>query len=270
MNFKKVFLFLVISFSLVMCTYPGVQWVSTIKTNSKNKRQVNDIEAHVFAQGGNVKQVWKGVATENMMYNQGGYFLYKANDNQVYVVNDEEQNYMVMDIDQLLQMTGMFGQLVKIEIIDHNANFETFGKETVAGYPCTHLKITTEYTMKMKIAVFKKTFKMKEVKEIWATKDIPGLNELHDSFKKKDFKTGISGLDEMIKKSIQQQQKHGFPLKMITNTTQMNKKGKVKGQTSTVMEITKIKKASFKKEFFDIPAGYQLKEMPGAGKLKLF
>ena len=59
---------------------------------------------------------------------------------------------MVIPMDGLLQMTGMLGQMVKIEILDHKINTEPLADETLLDYPCNHLKITTDFTMKMKIA----------------------------------------------------------------------------------------------------------------------
>lgn len=269
MNRKRLILTLVILVSFVMTSFAGVEYSMTMKTSSKNKRLTNDIIAHVYAQGGNVKQVWEGVANENMMYSQKGFWLYKAKEETIYVVNEQKETYMAMSLDDLKMMTGMMGGIVKMEIIDHTVKSENLPKETVAGYSCNHVKITTDYTMKMKITVFKKTFKIHEVKEIWSTPGMPGLNEMHKAFAKKDFQTGIEAIDELIKKEMAQQKNLGFPLKMITHQVQMNKKGKVKSETTSTMEVSKIKKGTFPKEFFEIPGGYQQVKSP-AESAKIF
>jgi hypothetical protein len=227
------------------------------------------MDTHTYAQGGNVKQVFEGVVNETMFHTQDGYWLFKANEDNIYIVNDKKYNYMVIPMDGMLQMTGMLGQLFKFEILDHTINTEVLPEETLLGYPCNHLKVTTDYTMKIKIAFIKKTMKFHKVDEIWGTTEIAGLDEVNPGFLKKDFKTGLPDLDEMIQKQMEQQKKIGFPLKVISQTAQMNKKGKVKGQTSTTMTVTKINAKNFPASFFEIPANYDRVEGPWEKK-KLF
>ena len=168
------------------------------------------MDTHTYAQGGNVKQVFEGVVNETMFHFQDGYWLYKADEDDIYIVNDKKYNYMVIPLDGMLQMTGMLGQLVKFEILDHTINTEVLPEETLLGYPCNHLKVTTDYTMKIKIAFIKKTMKFHKVDEIWSTDKIAGLDEISSGFLKKDFKTGIPDLDEMIQKEMEQQKKSVF------------------------------------------------------------
>jgi hypothetical protein len=269
MKIKKIVVILVVIWLFTVFSFAGVEWITSIKTIGKGKKANNEIDAHTYAQGENVKHVFEGVVNEDMFRTQDGYWLYKANEDNIYIVNDKKYNYMVIPMDGLLQMTGMLGQLVKIQILDHTINTEVLPEETLLDYPCTHLKVTTDYTMKIKIAFIKKTMKFHKVDEIWGTTKIPGLNEINPGFLKKDFKTGIPDLDEMIQKEMEQQKKIGFPLKVITRTTQMNKKGKVKGETTSTMTVTKINAKNFPESFFEIPANYDRVEGPWEKK-KLF
>jgi hypothetical protein len=269
MNIKKIVLLLVVIWLFTVFSLAGVEWITSIKSTGKGKKANNEIDAHTYAQGGNVKQVFEGVVNEDMFHTQDGYWLYKADEDDIYIVNDKKYNYMVIPMDGLLQMTGMLGQLVKIQILDHTINTGVLPEETLLGYPCNHLKVTTDYTMKIKIAFIKKTMKFHEEKEIWGTTKIPGLDEINPGFLKKDFKTGIPDLDEMIQKQMEQQKKIGFPLKVITRTTQMNKKGKVKGKTISTMTVTKINSKNFPESIFEIPANYDRVEGPWEKK-KLF
>jgi len=259
---KKIFVFLMIMGFFTFSVFAGVEWFTTIKTTGKGKKANNEIFAHTHAQGGNVKQVFEGVSNENMFYFQDGYWLYKADDNNIYVVNDKKYSYTVISIDGLLQMTGMLGQLVKIKIVDHSIDTEVLPGETLLGYPCNHLKITTTYTMKIKIAFIKKTMRMHEVKEIWGTPKIAGLDEINQAFLRKDFKIGIPDLDELIQEQMEKQKKIGFPLKVITHSVQKNKKGKVKSESTTTMTVTKINAKNFPKSFFEIPGNYDRQEGP--------
>ncbi len=269
MNMKKIFVLSIMIMFFTAFTFAGLEWTTSIKATGKGKKANNEIDTQTYAQGGNVKQVFSGVSNENMFQFQDGYWLYKSDENNIYIVNDKKYNYMVIPMDGLLQMTGMLGQLVKIQILDHNIDTEVLPGETLLGYPCNHLKVTTDYTMKIKIAFIKKTMKFHEEKEIWGTTKISGLNEINPGFLKKDFKTGIPDLDEMILKQMEQQKKIGFPLKVITRTTQMNKKGKVKGKTTSTITVTKISSKNFPKSFFEIPANYDHARGPWEKK-KLF
>jgi hypothetical protein len=251
---------------LALNTFAGVEWVSTITTKGTSKKVNNEIISSVYAQQGNLKHEFKSVSKENMFYFQDGYMLYKADSDLIYVVNDKNKSYMELSMDALLQLTGMFGQLVKIEISDQSIKTDVLPEETIQGYPCHHVKITSEYNMKVKIAFIKKTMAMHEVKEIWATPQIEGLEEINKSFLKKDLKTGIPGLDELIQKEIEQQKNLGFPLKMITTSMEKDKKGKVRSETFTTMEVTKIQTRTFPPSFFEIPADYKRSESPTEGK----
>jgi hypothetical protein len=259
MNKKRIFVLLVIVFTLTAFSFAGIEWQSTIKTVvQKGKVKGNDIVTHVYAQDGNVKQVFEGVTNENMFYAQDSYWLYKADEDNVYIVNDKNKEYMVISIDGLLQMTGMVGQLVKIKIKDQVVNSEKLPNEKIEGYDCTHLKIDSQYTMKMKITIFKKTMKINEVKEIWATTEIPGLKDINKAYMNKDYKTGFEDLDQLIQEQMKQQKKIGFPMKVVTHSTNLGKKGKkVVSETITTMTVGKIKSKKFSKDFFEVPSGYE-------------
>ena len=116
--------------------------------------------------------------------------------------------------------------------------------------------------MKMKIAFIKKTMRMHEVKEIWGTNKKAGFNEMNQAFLRKDFKTGIPDLDELIRKEMEKQKKIGFPLKVITHSLQKTKKGKVKSKSTSTMTVTKINAKNFPKSFFEIPGNYDRIEGP--------
>ncbi|NIM17803.1 MAG: DUF4412 domain-containing protein [Candidatus Aminicenantes bacterium] len=266
MKVKRYVLLVSVIWFLAFNTFAGVEWVSTITTTGTSKKASNEIISSIYAQKGNLKHEFKSVAKENMFYFQDGYMLYKADSDLIYVVNDKDKSYMELSMDALLQLTGMFGQLVKIEISDHSIKTDVLPDETIQGYPCHHVKITSEYNMKVKIAFIKKTMAMHEVKEIWATPKIEGLEEINKSFLKKDLKTGIPGLDELIQKEIEQQKNLGFPLKMITTSMQKDKKGKVKSETTTTMEVSKVQTRTFPQSFFEIPSDYKRLESPTEGK----
>ncbi len=263
---KRILTFLLISGLLTVFAFGGIEWSTSIITTGKDKKANNDITTHTYAQGGDVKQVFEGVAKENPFNFQDGYWLFKGKSEQIYIVNDKKKTYMVMDLDTMLQAAGMAGQMVKITITDQTANTAVLPDETIMGYSCNHFKITTEYTMKIKVFFIKKTMRVHEEKEVWGTNDIPGIKEIGQSFMKKEYKTGFPDLDEMIQKQMEEQKKIGFPLKMITYRYDKDKKDRPQNESTTTMIVSNMAKKDFPKSMFEVPADYtetQMKEEGG-------
>jgi hypothetical protein len=255
---KKILSVTLLVLFMAVSTFAGVEWVSKI-TTSAEKGKDSEMTSHVYAQDGDVKQVFKNVSKDRRnVYIEDGYWLYKGKEDMIYLVNDKEKTVTPLSLDALLQMTAVVGELVKIQISDHQVNTETLNPETIMGYPCSHVRITSDYTMKMKIAFIKKTFQVHEVKEIWASANVKYLNEISQAFLNKDFKTGFEELDKMIEKEMAQMKKMGFPLKTVTHNIQKGKKGKVLSDTTTTMEVLEINSKSFPAAFFEIPKDYQM------------
>ncbi|MCK5058612.1 MAG: DUF4412 domain-containing protein [Candidatus Aminicenantes bacterium] len=267
---KKILTVITLVCVFTLFSFAGIEWSVKTTSEGQKKGESKTFTAHVYAQAGNLKQVFEDVSNADDFHIKNGYWLFKSSEENIYIVNEKEKSYMEMSLDSLMQLTGFIGQLVKIEIRDHTITSEKLGSETIAGYKCKRLKLTTDYTMKMKIAFIKKTIKVHEVKEIWAVPNLKGFNELNKTFLNKDFKTGFPDLDELIKEQMEKQGKIGFPLKTITHNVQRSKKGKVKSDTTTTMEVTGIKFTNFPKSFFEIPEGYQKMETKGNKKLGIF
>lgn len=261
-NLRVLVVLVVLMSSLV---FAGVEYTSKITTTGNKKSMNYEMTSTLFAQNGDVKQVYKNVPKQQRgLMSEDGYWLYKGKDKTLYIVDDKEKTVTPMSLDSMLQMTQMAGQLVKISIEDHTVKTQSLGKATLLGVSCDHIRITSSYTMKMKITFIKKTIKVEEVKEIWATNNLSAANEVNRSFYEKDFKTGWEDLDKMIEKEMKQMRKIGFPLKTVTHTINKNKKGKVQSDQTTTMEVLNIKAKNFPAAFFEIPKDYQVAQMgPG-------
>jgi hypothetical protein len=70
MNTKKTVMLLFVVLLFTVFSFAGVQWTTSIKTTGKGKKANNEIDAHTYAQGGNVKQVFTGVTNEDMFRTQ--------------------------------------------------------------------------------------------------------------------------------------------------------------------------------------------------------
>ncbi len=242
-------------------SFAGVQWKARTVTQAEAKGQSNTVVQEIFAQGGNVKMVFETVAYENEMYQKGSYWLFKAADSSFYLVNPAEKTYSRLPMNAIVQMAGVVGKLVKIKIKNPVINVEKLGTEAVMGYPCQHSKMLMEYDMEVKIAIIKSKSHEKVEKETWSTPKFKGLEEMAESFRFRDFKTGIEDLDALVEQQMKAEAELGFPLKMITVNTSVSKKGVAKEKSRQVMEVLSLGSKNLPAAFFEIPAGYTEKNI---------
>ena len=246
--------------------FAGVEWRTKTVTEAQAKGQSNTIVMQVCASGGNVKQVFESVADENEMYQKGSYWLFKADDSTLYMVNPAEKTYSRLPLNAMMQMAGVVGKLIKIKIKNPVVNIEKLGSEAVLGYSCLHSKMLMEYDMEVKIAIIKSKSHVKVEKEVWSTPKIKAMAEMAESFRFRDFKTGYEDLDNLIETQMKAEAELGFPLKMITVNTSIDKKGNAKEQSRQTMEVLSVGSKNFSASFFQIPAGYEEKKMGFGGE----
>jgi hypothetical protein len=249
-----------------MTAFAGVEWRTKTETVAKAKGQSNTIIMQVYASGGNVKQVFESVADENEMFQKGSYWLFKAEDSTLYMVNPAEKTYSRLPMNALMQMTGVVGKLIKIKIKNPVIANEKLGPATVLGYTCLHSKQLMEYDMEVKVVFIKTKSHEKIEKEIWSTTKFKGMSEMAEAFRFRDFKTGMEDLDNLIEEQIKADAELGFPLKMITVNTSTDKKGNAKETMRQTMEVLSVGSKTFPASFFEIPAGYEEKKMGMGGE----
>jgi len=262
---KKMLWIGLIIFAFAISSYAGVEWKARTVTQAEAKGQSNTIVMQVFAQGGNVKQLFESVAYESEMFQKGSYWLFKAADEALYLVNPTEKTYSRLPLNAMMQMAGVVGKLVKIKIKNPVVNLEKLGTETVMGYSCQHTKLLMEYDVEVKIAIIKSKSHEKVEKEAWSTPKFRGMEEMAETFRFRDFKTGMEDLDNLIEQQMKAEAGLGFPLKVVTVTTSVDKKGNAKEKSRQVMEVLSLSSKNFPASFFEIPAGYEEKQM-GFGK----
>jgi acetyltransferase-like isoleucine patch superfamily enzyme len=258
---KKTLLIALFILIFAASTFAGVEWRARTVTAAQAKGQSNTIEMQIFAQGGNVKQVFEIVKDENEMFQKGSYWLFKAADSSFYLVNPTEKTYSRLPMNAMMQMAGVVGKLVKIKIKNPVVNNEKLGTEVVLGYPCQHSKLLMEYDMEVKIAIIKSKSHVKVEKEVWATPKVKAMSEMAEAFRFRDFKTGMEDLDDLIEQQMKAEAEQGFPLKMITVNTTVDKKGNVKETSRTTMEVLSLGNKNLPASFFEVPAGYEEKSM---------
>lgn len=262
---KKTLWIVLLIMVFAASSFAGVEWKTRTVTQAEAKGQSNTVVQQVYAQGGNVKMVFESVAYENEMFKKGSYWLFKAADDSLYIVNPEEKTYARLPVNAMMQVAGVVGKLVKIKIKNPVINVEKLGTETILGYPCQHSRMLMEYDMEVKVAIIKSKSHERIEKETWSTPKFKGLEEMAESFRFRDFKTGMEDLDALIEQQMKAEAGLGFPLKMITVTTSVGKKGKEKEKSRQVMEVLSLGSKNLPASFFEIPAGYtETSLMPGA------
>jgi hypothetical protein len=258
---------LIVSFILIfaLSSFAGVEWKARVVTQAEAKGQSNTVVQQVFAQGGNVKILFESVAYESEMYKKGAYWLFKAAEDSLYLVNPEEKTYSRLPLGAMLKMAGVVGKLVKVKIKNPVVNLEKLGTETIMGYSCQHTRLLMEYDMEVKIAIIKSKSHEKIEKETWSTPKFRGMEEMAESFRLRDYKTGMEDLDALIEQQMKAEAGLGFPLKMVTVNTSVDKKGNAKEKSRQIMEVLSLGSKNFPPAFFEIPAGYTEKSfMPGS------
>ncbi len=113
---KKTIFVIFLVFIFAVTVFAGVEWRARTVTQAEAKGQSNTIVMQVYASGGNVKQVFESVAYENEMFQKGSYWLFKAADSTLYLVNPAEKTYSRLPMNAMMQMAGVVGKLVKIKI----------------------------------------------------------------------------------------------------------------------------------------------------------
>lgn len=254
---KRVILLVVLSLVICSFAFSGIQWKAKMDIQGQNKKENNSLTFTIMAQKGNVLQVFDSVEKDSQVFKKGSYWLFKSEEGKMYMVDVSERSYMEIPINGMLQMAGAMGKLVKVKIANPDVKMEKLGSETILGYTCTHYKMVYEYDMEVKIAFIKNKAHERVEKEVWATTGVKGLQEIGEVFRQRDFKTGMEDLDAMIEKQMKAEAGMGFPLKTITTTTTIDKKGNAKEKSRTTMEVQEIDTKNLPASTFEIPPDYK-------------
>lgn len=235
----------------------GFHFTSTTTVETPRGPQKTVTEAWIDGDRGRVD--FKESA--NPIVEAGSYMLTRDGGRTLILVNPEEKAYGEMSLDALLgsigAVMGGMGPLLKIEI--SNPKVETLLDEagpTMLGQPTRHLKFRSTYQMKVKVFGMGKANDVLTEEEYWVT----------DSLLDKSFgmwlrtgkaKTGNADLDRLI--ATQTEKLKGVPLKSVTvsTTTQGGKSQK----TVSTMEVTALDSFTKAPVSFEIPTGYEEREM---------
>jgi hypothetical protein len=265
MSKKVLFMTGIFCLMLFMSALAGVDWQSKLTNTVKGKPQISLV--HTCAQGGNVRQEFVDVKSDNNPYmKKGTYWLYKGDSDKIIVVNPKEKTYMEVPLQSILQAAASLGQIVKMTITEPKVEVISKDKETVSGYDCNHVQVNSSYKMETKIAFMKMQTAVEQNQEIWATNDID-MKEMAATFKDKSFKSGFTELDALMEKQMQPFKNIGFVIKSITTQKNSDNKGKIETSVSQ-MDVTEVSTKDLDNSLFQIPPDYTQQEFfnPQMGK----
>jgi hypothetical protein len=208
------------------------------------------------------------VSGQAIPFARNGYMLTNDGGQTLYLVDPAERTYSEFDLEQMLGMaTTMMkavGGMVRMEFND--IVNEKLGEEpggNVLGYPTTHYRFRTGYTMAMGVMGFKRSSRVDTEQELWCA------GELQDAGFKvwlspDRFRTGNEELDKVIR--LQYQDLDCLPLRSRQTSVT---KGDDQPETRTVMttEVTTLREESAPAGTFDLPSDFTATElipqMPG-------
>ncbi|HEV7667215.1 MAG TPA: hypothetical protein VGS22_01745 [Thermoanaerobaculia bacterium] len=235
----------------------GFHFRSTTSVESPRGPQKTVVEA--WADGDKGRVDFKESA--NPITEAGTYLLTRDGGRTLILVNPEEKAYGEMNLDAVLgslgAVMGGMGPMLKIEI--SAPKVETLLDEegpTLLGQPTRHLKFRTAYQMKVKVFGMGKASDVLTEEEFWVTDRL-----LDKSFavwlRTNKPKTGNADLDRLIAGEMGKVK--GVPLKSVTVTT-TTQGGKAQ-KTQSTMEVTALDTFEKAPVSFEVPAGYQQREM---------
>lgn len=234
--------------------FAGLEWQAT--SVSKTGGETDTTITHAYAQAGNVREEFvKAAKGAKGFEEKGNWWLYRGDSNTVYIVDPEEKTYTALNLDSILQFTGVMNQLIQMKITNLKVEVTELPDEVVAGYQCKHIMITTSYDMEMKVMIMKVKQHSEQTREIWGTKDI-ALKDMAMAFNRKAFHTGMAGLDTLIQIQMEPYKEIGLFLKSLTTDKTMDQKGKesIRTRTTTMSDLST---KPLSDQLFKIPDDYK-------------
>lgn len=249
--------------ALLVAAFPahaGIYYESV--TSEEGGKTLARVNAWVDGEKAKVELVEAGPGMKD-----GSYLLTPDGGSTLFLVNPKEKTYSRWDLDAMFQTFNQvmesMGPMMDISIDDPRV--EKLGEQpggTVAGLPTTKYRYRSSYELQLKVMGMKRSNRIETEQEIWSTQAVtaPGLGV----WLRPDRPTGFDGLDQLLEAEMGKLE--GFPLKIVTETTTTNQKGKSQTTRST-MEVTRLEQdRDIPAGTFEIPQGYTEEAMPTLGE----
>ena len=211
-------------------------------------------------------------SSANPILPAGSYIVTQDGGRTFFLVDPEAETYSRFDVNAMLGAAGAMldslGGVVdfefsqpQIEVLDEGAGDEVLGMST------RYLKQRVTYDMTIKVLGMKRSQQAESTTEMWIA-DIDSEHRIGMWLRTEPPRTGNAQLDEVI--AAQSDFPEGVPLRTRTTTVsrQMNRKGEVKNESTSVVEmrVTSFEEVDTSGIDYSVPAGFAEVPMmvPGA------
>ena len=193
---------------------------------------------------------------------EGGFMVADRKARTISIADPEEKTFTTMPIDAWTEMTtaltaGM-GQMMNVKITEPTFKTEDLGDGgLVNGLPTRKYRVTHDYKMDMKVAFIKQNTTNHSVAEYWVNEEL--RNHPNPLFEMMGaVASGFMANDTAFSKEVKTAMKKmfvGVPVKSVTTTESVNKKGE-KTVTVSTMEMADFRRGDIPASAFAAPAGY--------------
>ncbi len=236
--------------------WAGIEFTMVTKSEGGRGAGMGDMVIVAQAEGGQARTEFS--ETKNPMFAKGTYMLVNAK-GEMTIVNPEKRTYSKLDLAAMMEGASGAGDAMaklgfKMEF--ENPKVEKLLEEPggdILGYPTTHYRWHTTYTMVMHMPkpMKDRSSAADSVEDVWTTTAIGLPAQTVKAFEG----MGQGQLMGEIKKIVEaaKAKMTGFALKRVVVSTSPGGKG---GTQTTTTEVTKLRKADIPASTFVIPADY--------------
>ncbi|HEV7509264.1 MAG TPA: DUF4412 domain-containing protein [Thermoanaerobaculia bacterium] len=239
--------------------FAGIHYKSTTKSDGP-RGQGNEVQVEGWVAGEKARVEFKDSTSPNPVTQKGTYLLTKDGGKTLYLVNPEEKTYAVLDLSAMLGTVGTvmngMGPLLKIQFSEPKV--EKLADEdggTVAGVPAHHTQYRTSYTTTVKVLGMGRSSSVVTEQDFWTTTKLvdPGMGVW---LRAEPPRTGNPDFDRLL--TAEKYKLQGYPLKMVTVTTNTDSKNGRVTTSHSSMEVTQLEtSATVPASSFELPAGYK-------------
>jgi hypothetical protein len=258
---KRIATFALALFVLAAPGWAGTYYEATTTVATGQRGGDSRMVVHGWVEGDRARVEFRD--SNNPMVGKGNYLITTDGGKTLFMVDPKEKTYMAWDLGAMAGALGSMmqaaGGMVNIEFRDHK--LERLSQEAgprMLGHPTTHYRFRTAYTTEVKVFRMGQETRTETLQEVWATTALTDAG-FGAWLRNEPPRTGIAGLDEMLRNEMGTTE--GFPLKMVSTSTNTDKKGKQSTSTTT-MEVTVLREEPVPASMFAIPEGYERTEIP--------
>lgn len=188
---------------------------------------------------------------------QGSYLVTKDGGETVFLVNPKKKTFARWELDDAVndvaERLKKDGGMVKLQVSDiGQENLLEEPSEPILGFPATHRRWSSGYTMKYALLGIQQERREDAVRDVWYSDRIGGAG-FESLLSPKRLKTGHEGLDKVLAGKLGDPR--GFTLRSETVTKV--RKGKGEPQTLRARtEVTLLREEKGAPDLFEVPAGY--------------